>query len=275
MSLETTRGARAMLTAVGASALAFLAMPIVIVVVMSFSSARSLAFPPPGFSLRWYLRFFGDPVWMEALGTSFFLALLSSTLAVVIGSVGAYGIARRSRLGTAMTEAQAIAPIVVPSIVIAVGYYVAFANLGLLGTYIALLAAHTCLNIPFVMIVMVVAIRGVDYRLEQVAWSLGASWFATARRILIPNLLPSLAVAWIFAFIHSFDEVVVTSFIAGTYNTIPKKMFNELILEITPTITAISSLLIFLSVLALAVVHVLRGRAGTGGGELRGRPITP
>ena len=99
-------------------------------------------------------------------------------------------------------------------------------------------------------------------RIEQVAWSLGASWSYTMRKVVLPNLAPSVFAAWIFAFIGSFDEVIVTSFIAGKYETVPKKMFNELILEVNPTITAVATLLIFFTVLALAAVAFILGRAG-------------
>ena len=107
-----------------------------------------------------------------------------------------------------------------------------------------------------------VAIREFDLRIEQVAWSLGASWSYTGRKVMLPNLAPSVFAAWIFAFIGSFDEVIVTSFVAGKYETVPKKMFNELILEVNPTITAVATLLIAFTVLALAAVTVILGRTG-------------
>ena len=128
--------------------------------------------------------------------------------------------------------------------------------------FIGLVVAHTVLNVPLVMMVMGVAIREFDLRIEQVAWSLGASWRYTVAKVVLPNLAPSVFAAWIFAFIGSFDEVIVTSFIAGRYETVPKKMFNELILEVNPTITAVATLLIGLTVLALAAVTVILGRAG-------------
>ncbi len=112
------------------------------------------------------------------------------------------------------------------------------------------------------MMVLGVAIREFDQRIEQVAWSLGASWGYTMRKIVLPNLAPSVFAAWIFAFIGSFDEVIVTSFIAGKFETVPKKMFNELILEVNPTITAVATLLIAFTVLALAAVAIVLRRAG-------------
>jgi putative spermidine/putrescine transport system permease protein len=119
-----------------------------------------------------------------------------------------------------------------------------------------------------VVLLMSVAIRQFDLRIEQVAYSLGASWPRMFTSVLLPNLLPSVLAAWIFAFIISFDEVIVTLFLAGAYDTIPKRMFNELILQVNPTITAIATLLIALSVITIAVVAWLMQRAGVLGRTL-------
>jgi putative spermidine/putrescine transport system permease protein len=253
---------RRVLAAVGILGLVFLTVPLLIVVPMSFSSARALTFPPPGFSLRWYEAFFGDPRWMDAMWTSAALAALSSVAALVLGSLAAYGLRRGSFAGRDWAEGNFMAPLIVPTIIAAIALYLGLAKVGLLGSFIGLVTAHTVLNVPLVMMVMGVAIREFDLRIEQVAWSLGASWSYTVARVMLPNLAPSVFAAWIFAFIGSFDEVIVTSFIAGRYETVPKKMFNELILEVNPTITAVATLLIGLTVLALAAVTVILGRAG-------------
>lgn len=253
---------RVLLSATGLAALGFLCLPLLIIVPMSFSSARALTFPPPGFSLRWYQAFFGDPVWMDAMWTSATLAVVSSTAALVLGGLAAYGLTRGRFRGRAVVEANFLAPLIVPTIIVAVAFYVALARVGLLGSYVGLVIAHTLLAVPFVVLVMSVAIRSFDLRIEQVAWSLGASWTTTFRRVLLPNLAPSLFAAWVFALIASFDEVIVTSFIAGTYETIPKRMFNELVLEINPTITAVATLLVAFTVVALGAVALLLRRTG-------------
>ncbi len=253
---------RRALAAVGIFGLVFLTVPLLIVVPMSFSPARALTFPPPGFSLRWYETFFGDARWMDAMWTSAVLAALSSVAALVLGSLAAYGLRRGSFAGRDWAEGNFMAPLIVPTIIAAIALYLGLAKVGLLGSFIGLVVAHTVLNVPLVMMVMGVAIREFDLRIEQVAWSLGASWSYTVAKVVLPNLAPSVFAAWIFAFIGSFDEVIVTSFIAGRYETVPKKMFNELILEVNPTITAVATLLIGLTVLALAAVTVILGRAG-------------
>ena len=231
--------------------LTYLILPILVVVPMSFSSASSLSFPPPGLSLRWYRSFFESEAWLDAMVMSLALATISSTLGVILGSLAAYGLRRRNFNLKNVLEGNFMAPVILPSIITAVALYIALGRIGMLGTLTGLVVAHTLLVVPYVIVVMVVAIKSFDIRLEQVAWTMGASWFTTVRRVVIPLLAPNIAAAWIFAFVHRFDEVVVTSFIAGTYETIPKKMFSELILEISPTITSVASLLIGFTILCL------------------------
>ena len=260
-----TRGSawtRRLLAAVGIFGLVFLMVPLIIVVPMSFSSAKALTFPPPSLSLRWYETFFGDPRWMEAMWTSTFVAAVSSVGSLVLGGLAAYGLRRGTFRGRDWAEGDFMAPLIVPTIISAIAFYLALAKIGLLGSMTGLLVAHTVLHIPVVMMVMGVAIRAFDLRIEQVAWSLGASWWYTVRKVMLPNLAPSVFAAWIFAFIGSFDEVIVTSFIAGKFETVPKKMFTELILEVNPTITAVATLLIAFTVVALAAVALILGRSG-------------
>ena len=263
------RAARYLLALFGGAVLLFLCLPIAVVVPMSFSSASSLEFPPPGLSLRWYQSFFGDPRWLRAAAISSLVALVSSIAALVLGSVAAYGLVRGRFGGRALLEGNFVAPLILPPVITAVALYIFFARIGLLGTIAGLIVAHTILTVPYVVLLMSVAIRQFDVRIEQVAYSLGASWFRMFRSVLLPNLLPSVLAAWIFAFIISFDEVIVTIFLAGAYDTIPKRMFNELILQVNPTITAIATLLIALSVVTIGIIAWLMRRAGLLGETLR------
>lgn len=247
---------------VAIATLVFLVLPILVVVAMSFSSANSLQFPPPGLSLRWYHSFFADPRWVEALITSTVLAFVSSIIALLLGSAAAYGIVRGHFPGRGLIDSNFMAPLIVPTIVVAVAMYLALAKVGLLGTWIGLVASHVVLSVPFVVLIVGVAIRAFDERIEQVAFTLGASRLQTVIRILLPNIVPSLASAWILALIASFDEVIVTLFVAGVYQTVPKRMFNELVLEVNPTITAIATILIAISVLAMAAIALITSRRG-------------
>ncbi|RUW31986.1 MAG: ABC transporter permease [Mesorhizobium sp.] len=252
---------RVILGAVAISVLLFLSLPILVVMPMSFSSASTLQFPPPGLSLRWYAAFFTDRRWMDDLWTSLEVALAASTLALLLGGSAAYGLVRGRFAGRLVVEANFILPIVIPSVITALALYLVFARIGLLGTLPALIIGHMVLGVPVVVLVMTVAFRGFDVRLEQVAFTLGASPRVMLLRVLLPNVLPSIGAAWIFAFITSVDEVIVTIFISGTYETIPKRMFNELVLQIDPTITAIASLLTGISILLL-VISALLMRSG-------------
>jgi len=180
----------------------------------------------------------------------------------MVGSLAAYGLVRGTFRGRVLIEGVFIAPLVVPSVIIAVALYIFFAQIGLLGTMTGLVIGHTVLGVPYVILVMSVAIRSFDHRIEQVALSLGAPTSTMFRRVLLPNLLPSVFAAWIFALIASFDEVIITHFIAGRYDTVPKRMFNELVLQVNPTITAIATLLIVLSVIAVGIIVLLLRRGG-------------
>ncbi|MGE0717159.1 MAG: ABC transporter permease [Alphaproteobacteria bacterium] len=264
------KAGRGVALAAGA-ALVFLVLPLIIVVVMSFSSAASLQFPPPGFSLRWYHSFFNDARWVRALTTSTLLALTSSVIALALGSAAAYGIVRGRFPGRGLMDSNFMAPLILPTIVIAVAMYLFLAKIGLLGTAVGLVASHVVLSVPFVVLVVGVAIRSFDERIEQVAFTLGASRRQTVLRVLLPNILPSMASAWILALIASFDEVIVTLFVAGTYQTVPKRMFNELVLEVNPTITAIATIMIGLSVVAIAAIAAITARRGGLMGTMLGR----
>jgi ABC-type spermidine/putrescine transport system permease subunit II len=248
---------RVLVTGVAFAGLTFLLLPIAIVVPMSFSSARSLRFPPPGLSLRWYEEFVTDPEWLAAMANSLLVAGSSSLLALLLGMLAAYGLVRARFVGRTLLEANFVAPLVIPSVIVAVALYIAFAQVGLLGSYLGLIVAHTLHSAPYVVLVMTVAIASFDERIEQVARSLGAPERTIVLRVVLPNLWPSVFAAWILAFIVSFDEVILTLFLFGNQYTVPKLMFVRLELQIDPTITAVATLLIAFSVVTLAGVVVL------------------
>lgn len=256
---------RLLVNALGALVLLFLCTPILIIVPMSFSGRGTLQFPPQGFSLRWYEAFFSSPVWIEALWTSLKLAAASSVIALLLGSLAAYGLARSKGRFNVWLDANFMAPMIIPHIITAIALYFAFASLGMLGTFGGLVIGHALVSTPFVISVVGVAVASLDIRIEQSARTLGASWVRVLCAIVIPNVYPSLLVAWIFAFIISFDEVVITYFLAGSYVTIPKKMFNDLSQQLDPTITAVASILIVCSVLLMLIVARLSGKSARPG----------
>lgn len=249
-------------TFVAVSTLVFLTLPILIVVPMSFSSASTLIFPPPGFSLRWYQSFFADPRWLQAAANSALIASAASLIAMLLGTIAAYGLVRGTFPGKRLIEANFVAPLIVPPVVKAVALYIAYAKLGLIGSFAGLIIAHAILGVPYVVLLMSVAIRSFDQRIEQVAASLGASFPTILRRVLLPNLAPSAIAAWIMAFIVSFDEIIITFFVFGRRETIPKRMFTSLEQKVDPTITAIATMLVVVSLVTLIAVALLLRRGG-------------
>jgi ABC-type spermidine/putrescine transport system permease subunit II len=229
---------------------------------MSFSSAKSLQFPPPGFSMRWYESLFTEERWLAAGLNSIVLSVSASTLALILGTLAAYAIARGRFPGKRVIESNFMAPMILPPIITAIAICIFYAKIGILGTFGGLIAAHTVLAAPYVVLLMTVAIQSFDIRIEQVALTLGASKLQMLTRVVVPNLAPSALAAWIFAFIISFDEVIVTLFLSGKYYTIPKRMFAQLMEQINPTITAIATLLILFSIATAAMAGILMHRAG-------------
>jgi ABC-type spermidine/putrescine transport system permease subunit II len=247
------------LLGVAGAAVAFLFLPVLVVVPMSFSSAQSLMFPPPGLSLRWYREFFADDVWLTAVANSLIVAGASSSLALGLGTLAAYRLVRGRFAGRTVLEANFVAPLIVPPVILAVALYMFFAGIGLLGSYPGLVVAHTVHGVPYVVLLMSVAISSFDERIEQVARSLGAPERTVFLRVLLPNLVSPVIAAWVLAFIVSFDEVILTLFLFGNRYTIPKQMFVRLELQIDPTVTAVATMLIAFSVVTLAGVAVLVG----------------
>lgn len=242
----------------------FLLLPLLIVFPLSVSSAPYMQFPPPGFSWQWYERYLNDPVWIDATIRSLQIGAATVALSLAIGVPLTFSLVRGRYRGRVMLDRLMATPMIVPTIVTSVAVYGLFSRLQLIGAWYGLAVAHTVLALPFVVIVCGAGLRGVDRSLEQAAEGLGASGAVILRRIILPQMTPSLVSAAILAFVTSFDEVVVALFLAGSRMTLPKKMFDNIRMEIDPTIAAVSVLQILLIAAALAVVAVLnRGRDPT------------
>lgn len=249
------------IAAVAIAVLIFIACPVLIVIPMSFSGAEALEFPPTSFSLRWYRAVFTNSVWAGAFKNTFFIGFASSTISLVIGSLAAYAIVRAKSLGMRLLEMNFLAPMLVPDIIVAISLFISFAQFGLVGTYPGLILGHVIRSAPFVVLVVGIALKNLGETHEIAAFSLGASrWFALTR-ITAPMIAPSLVTAWVLALLVSFDEVIVTNFLAGSYETVAKRMFTELTHEISPAITAISSIMVFLTITLMASVAWLLWRS--------------
>lgn len=239
----------------------FLLVPLLIVFPLSFSSAPFLQFPPPGFSWQWYERYLNDPVWISATWRSVEIGAATVALSLLLGLPLTFSLVRGRYPGRVLLDRLMATPMIVPTIVTSIAIYGLFARWQLVGTWWGLAIAHTLLALPFVVIVCGAGLRGVDLSLEQAAEGLGAGGWMILRRVILPQMGPSLVSAAVLAFITSFDEVVVALFLAGSRMTLPKKMFDNIRMEIDPTIAAVSVLQILLIAVALAVVTALnRGR---------------
>ena len=242
-----------------AAVLAFLVLPVLVVVPLSFSSARFLSFPPPGFSLQWYANFFGRQAWTGAAWLSAWVGLATTALSVLLGLPAGLGLMRGRFPGKRLAHALILSPIVAPGIIVAIGMYYAYAGFGLVGHPAALVAAHTCLAAPFVVINVSASLAGVDPRLEQAAQSLGATPWGVFRQVTLPLIRPGLLAGAIFAFVTSFDELLVALFLSGTTAvTLPRRMWEQLRFSIDPTLAAASTLLILLTTSLMLGAELLR-----------------
>ena len=238
----------------------FLMLPLLVVFPISLSSAPYMQFPPPGFSTQWYERYLDDPQWIDATIRSLYIGVATAILALALGVPLAFSLVRGKFIGKGLLDRIAMAPVIVPTIIVSVAVYGLFAKLKLIGMWYGLVVAHTVLALPFVVLVMVAGLRDFDRVLEQAAEGLGASRFRTLSRVTLPLLRPSLVSAALLAFITSFDEVVVALFLSGSNMTLPKKMFDNILMEIDPTIAAVS----VMQILLVSIVLVLIGRFGRG-----------
>ncbi|MCA0303045.1 MAG: ABC transporter permease [Proteobacteria bacterium] len=238
----------------------FLMLPLLVVFPISLSSAPYLQFPPPGLSWQWYERYLDDPQWIDATWRSITVGCGTAALALLLGVPLAFSLVRGRFRGRALVDRLALAPMIVPTIILSVSVYGIFAKLKLIGTWYGLVLAHTVLALPFVVLVLSAGLRDFDRALEQAAEGLGASRWRTLARVTLPLLRPSLVSAGLLAFISSFDELVVALFLAGTNMTLPKKMFDNILMEIDPTIAAVS----VIQILLVSIVLVLIGRFGRG-----------
>ncbi|HSV19521.1 MAG TPA: ABC transporter permease [Casimicrobiaceae bacterium] len=239
---------------------AFLMAPLLIVFPISLSSSAYLQFPPPGWSWRWYEAYFADATWMDATWRSLEVATCTTLLATVLGTMLAFSLVRGRYPGKAMLNQASLLPLVVPVIVYSIAVYAMFGQLKLIGMWQAIVLGHSVLAIPFVVIVVGAALRTFDVAQEHAAMSLGANRATAIWRITLPQLRPALISAAFLAFISSFDELVVAMFLGGSNMTLPKKMFDNIVNEIDPTIAAVSVVQILLVTLVLLIVSKL----GTG-----------
>lgn len=263
VSVPIAPGRRLWLYVVGGLILLFLVLPTVIVVPMSFGSTRFLRFPPQDWSLRWYVAYFGSLEWRDATWVSIRAAVATMLIATPLGIMAAYGI-HASRLKWArLVETAMIAPLILPLILVSIAIFFLYAKLGLNNTLTGLIIAHVCLAMPFVFVTVLAGLKGYDMNQERVARSLGASRLRAFLTVTLPQIRFSVFSGALLAFITSLDEVVVALFISGgEAATLTRRMFVTLRDEVDPTVAAISSLLIAVTLTLLALGLVFGDRRG-------------
>ncbi len=249
--------------------LAFLMLPILVIVPLSFNNEPyfsftegMLAFDPDAYSLRWYRSILENPNWILAIKNSFIIGFFATILATTLGTVAAVGLANPDMPFKRVITALLLSPMIVPLIIIAAGMFFFYTRFNLVGTFAGLVIAHAALGVPFVIVTVTATLAGFDRSLYYAGLSLGAGPVRTFRDVVLPLIRPGVISGALFAFVTSFDEVVLVLFLAGPdQRTIPRQMFSGLREQINPTILAVATLLVLISILLLMTLELLRRRS--------------
>ncbi len=241
---------------------AFLALPAFFIVPVSFTTDSFIEWPPKGGTLRWYRIYLASPQWIGATVRSLGVGVAAASLAMVFGTPAAFMLARRQLPGKTAALAFILSPLIMPRMIIAVALFYLYARVGLIGTSIGLILGHTALAIPYVVVTIMAVLKTYDERLDQAAWSLGASKARTLYHITFPLIRAGLIAAFLFAFITSFDELTIALFVTGGLSTtLPKQMWDDALLKVTPTLAAVSTILLVFVTLVIVLAEYLRRRA--------------
>ncbi|PWJ86314.1 putative spermidine/putrescine transport system permease protein [Pseudaminobacter salicylatoxidans] len=261
--------ARALLGIVALAVALFLIVPVLVIVPLSFSSGSFLSFPPPGFSLRWYQQLFSRSDWMDSAWLSIWIACVVALLSTVLGTAASFGLVRGKFPGQRLLVAFILSPLIIPGIIVAIAVYFFYARLQLVGSPVAIAVAHTALAVPFVVVNVSASLHGFDKRLEMAAQNLGAGAFDTFRLVILPSIRPGVVAGALFAFITSFDELIVALFIAGPSQvTLPLRMWESMRSSLEPTLAAVSTLAVVASVSLFLCASWLQRRAQAGAGKV-------
>ena len=246
--------------------LAFLVGPILIVVAESFNSVNYLSFPLEGVSLHAYDEFFSDSSWVDATLLSARIALLASFIATVLGTMAAWALARTRSRVKAVVFGLLYSPVIVPIIVLAMGYYFFFSEIQAIGVWPAVAAAYAVMGIPFVLVSVSSALQHFDKELENAARTLGAGPIRTLRYVTLPRLASAIAAGAVFAFVVAFDEAVIILFVSGSGAiTLPRKLWDSVRYDLDPTLAVAGTVLIVVCVslfLLAELLNSLRERRG-------------
>lgn len=237
----------------------FLLAPTLVAVPISFTTTSSIQFPPEGFTLSWYGDVFASRDWREATLNSLIVALATSALSLVLGTAAALALFRTPFRGKAVLLGLLLSPLVTPVIVLSVGMYMVFARWGLAGSFPGLIAAHTSLALPFVIVSVLASLKTLNANLELASAGLGATPWFTFRRVTLPLILPGVVSGGVFAFITSWDEVVIAIFLTDLdTRTIPVMIWSQVRAMLDPATAAVGAVLIAISAIGLLITYKLR-----------------
>lgn len=248
--------------------LLFLILPILVIIPLSFNAEPyftftdgMLALDPQAYSLKWYQEIWHDDKWLLAIKNSFYIGFMATLIATVLGTTAAIGLSSGQLPLQRMIMALLLSPMIVPLIITAAGMFFFYSQLDIAGSYLGVILAHAALGTPFVVITVNAALSGFDYSLVRASLGLGAKPVYTFFKVIMPLIRPGVISGALFAFVTSFDEVIVVLFLAGPeQRTIPRQMFSGLREEINPTILAVATLLVLISALLLLTMEYLRAR---------------
>ncbi|MBO6901641.1 MAG: ABC transporter permease [Rhizobiaceae bacterium] len=242
--------------------LAYLVLPILVVIPLSFTAGQLLVFPIPGYSLQWYEDFFTNPLWTGALWNSVMIGVATTILATILGTLAALGLHGSKFRLKPVVVALLITPLAAPVVIVAVATFYFFASINLVGTYLGVILAHTLLALPFVVITVTATLQGFDTNLTRAGASLGATPVHVFRTVTLPIISPGIISGALFAFVTSFDEIVVALFVASPQQrTLPRQIFSGVSESISPTIMAAAVVLLVISLGLMIVMELLRRRS--------------
>ncbi|HSL33204.1 MAG TPA: ABC transporter permease [Candidatus Limnocylindrales bacterium] len=253
---------RILMAALGGLTVFYLLAPTLVIVPMSFTEARILSFPPEGFSFQWYERMLSDRQWSSGMVNSLQTAVLTAVIATVLGTLAALGLARGRFPGRGFVNGLVLTPLIVPVVIIAIGMFGLFVQWRISGSIVGLVAAHTALALPFVVVSVSTSLLTIDRNLELAAANLGADPRRVFTRITLPIILPGVLAGAIFSFITSWDEVVIAIFLTSArFRTLPVEMWEQVRQVVDPTVAAVATTLFAVTTTLFVVLLVVRRQA--------------
>ena len=239
----------------------FLPFPVVIVVWLSFTNQSSLQFPPAEYSLRWYTALWNDGQWLASFVRSSEIAALASLIASATGFLFAYALRSRPFAGRSQVLWIALTPIMIPSIIVAIALYFVSAKVGLIGNIYWIALCHAVMALPVAIVILLSTLKNIESNIELAALSLGAGKIFTLAHVIVPLSAAGIVSSMVFVFLSSFDELIISLFLSGSSSqTLPVRIWNSLVFDVEPIITAVSTALIAITSLTVAIDLLMRAR---------------